>query len=62
MIITLKKQAPQQEIDKLIQSFESRGLQVTLIHGDNYNVFGLVGDTAGLDEKTIQAKIGRAHV
>ncbi len=55
MIITLKKQAPQQEIDKLIQSFESRGLQVTLIHGDNYNVFGLVGDTAGLDEKTIQA-------
>lgn len=55
MIITLKKKAPQQEIDKLIQSFEQRGLQVTLIHGDNYNVFGLVGDTAGLDEKTIRA-------
>lgn len=55
MIITVKKQAPQQEIDKLIHGFEARGLQVTLIHGDNYNVFGLVGDTAGLDEKTIRA-------
>ena len=55
MIITVKKEAPQQEIDKLIQGFEKRGLQVTLIHGDNYNVFGLVGDTAGLDDKTIRA-------
>lgn len=55
MIITLKKEAPQKEIDKLIQGFENKGLQVTLIHGDNYNVFGLVGDTAGLDEKTIRA-------
>lgn len=55
MIITVKKEAPQQEIEKLIGSFEKRGLQVTLIHGDNYNVFGLVGDTAGLDEKTIRA-------
>ena len=55
MIITVKKEAPQQEIDKLIQGFEKRGLQVTLINGDNYNVFGLVGDTAGLDDKTIRA-------
>lgn len=55
MIITVKKEAPQQEIDKLIQGFEKRGFQVTLIHGDNYNVFGLVGDTAGLDDKTIRA-------
>ncbi len=55
MIITVKKEAPQQEIDKLIQGFEKRGLQVTPIHGDNYNVFGLVGDTAGLDDKTIRA-------
>lgn len=55
MIITVKKEAPQQEIEKLIQGFEKRGLQVTLIHGDNYNVFGLVGDTAGLDDKTIRA-------
>lgn len=55
MIITVKKEAPQKETDKLIKSFEQRGLQVTLIHGDNYNVFGLVGDTAGLDEKTIRA-------
>lgn len=55
MIITVKKEAPQQEISKLIKGFEKKGLQVTFIQGDNYNVFGLVGDTASLDEKTIRA-------
>lgn len=55
MIITIKKEAPKQEIEKLVKGFEQRGLQVTLIQGDNYNVFGLVGDTASLDEKVIRA-------
>lgn len=55
MIITINKEAPKQEIDKLIKGFETRGLQVTLIQGDTYNVFGLVGDTSVLDEKTIRA-------
>lgn len=55
MIITVKKEASKQEIDKLIKHFEDRNLHVTLIQGDNYNVFGLVGDTASLDEKTIRA-------
>lgn len=55
MIITLKKEAPKQEIDRLIQGFETKGLQVTLIQGDSYNVFGLVGDTSKLDDKTIRA-------
>ena len=41
MIITLKKHAPKDEVDKLIKNFESKGLSVTLIQGDNYNVFGL---------------------
>ena len=55
MIITLKKDAPKQEVDKLIHSFEEKGLSVTMINGDNYNVFGLVGDTSKLDEKLIRA-------
>lgn len=37
MIITLKKDAPKQEVDKLIHSFEEKGLSVTMINGDNYN-------------------------
>ena len=54
MIITLKKDAPQKEVDALINQFESAGLQVNIIHGDNFNVFGLVGDTAKLDDRRIK--------
>ena len=53
MIISMKKGAPQEEIDKLIHSFEAMGLSVTAIYGDNYNVFGLVGDTTVVDETQI---------
>ena len=55
MIITLKKDAPQKEVDALINQFENAGLQVNIIHGDNFNVFGLVGDTAKLDDRRIKA-------
>ena len=53
MIISMKKGAPEQEVGKLIHSFEAMGLSVTMISGDNYNVFGLVGDTTLVDEAQI---------
>lgn len=55
MIITLKKTAPEAEVQSLIQDLESRGLAITKITGANYDVFGLVGDTAALDERAILA-------
>ncbi len=55
MIITCKKGAPQEEINKIIHNFESQGLEVTLIRGANYNVFGIVGDTTVVDERKIRA-------
>ena len=55
MIITLKKTAPKQEVEDLLQSLEARGLKITQIIGENYDVFGLVGDTASLDERSILA-------
>ena len=55
MIITLKKETPQLEIDRLIHSLESQGVQVNMISGTHYNVFGLVGDTARVDEKRLLA-------
>lgn len=55
MIITLKKDAPKHEVEKLIKQFENQGLKVNLITGENYNVFGLVGDTAKIDERRVQA-------
>ena len=45
MIITMKKLAPQEEIDRMVQSIELKGLHVTMISGTDYNVFGVVGDT-----------------
>ena len=55
MIITIKKEAKKQDIDLLIQKLELQGVQVHLILGENYNVFGLVGDTSKLDEKNLLA-------
>ncbi|MFV0413129.1 MAG: 3-deoxy-7-phosphoheptulonate synthase [Oscillospiraceae bacterium] len=55
MIISTKRGTPQEELKKIIDSFEKQGLQVTLIRGTDYNVFGLVGDTTQLDERQIRA-------
>ena len=55
MIITMKKLAPQAEIDHMVESIELKGLQVTMISGTDYNVFGVVGDTTVLDAAKISA-------
>ncbi|MFV0352505.1 MAG: 3-deoxy-7-phosphoheptulonate synthase [Oscillospiraceae bacterium] len=55
MIISTKRGTPQAELDKIIASFEQQGLQVTLIRGTDYNVFGLVGDTTKVDERRVRA-------
>lgn len=55
MIITLKKNAPQEEVDKLYNQFEDKGVQVNIIKGDTFNVFGLVGDTSKISDRDILA-------
>lgn len=55
MIITCKKNAPQEEVNKIVKSFENQGLEVNLIQGANYNVFGIVGDTTVVDERKVRA-------
>ena len=55
MIITMKKDTPKSEVEKLIGGIEKKGLKVTKIEGANYDVFGLVGDTTIIDEKVIAA-------
>lgn len=55
MIVTLKKDASEEEIIRLHDSFEKRGLKVNVIEGDDFNVWGLVGDTAHIDERDILA-------
>ena len=55
MIISTKKGTPQEELQKIISGFEAQGLEVTLIRGTDYNVFGLVGDTTKIDERDVLA-------
>ena len=42
-------------MNHLIHNLEDRGLTITRIVGQNYDVFGLVGDTASIDERSILA-------
>ena len=55
MIITMKKDTPEQEIKNLMESIDAKGVKVTMIQGTNYNVFGLVGDTTVIDDRMITA-------
>ena len=55
MIITLKKDTPKNEVERIIKSYEYRGFQVNNSQGSNYHILGLIGDTTSLDEKIIKA-------
>ena len=55
MIISTKKGTPKEELEKIVDKFKHQGLDVTLITGKNYNVFGLVGDTTKIDERDVLA-------
>lgn len=53
MIITLKREASREETERLIESIVKQGLEMHLISGTSFNVYGVVGDTTILDEKKI---------
>ena len=55
MIITVKKGIPEEEVKKLVHTFEERGFQVNDSQGTDYHILGLIGDTTSLNEKIIQA-------
>lgn len=55
MIITFKKDVPQNEVEKLIHSIEEKGLTVHSSIGADYQVYGIVGDTTILDEKVLRS-------
>lgn len=55
MIITFKKDVPQNEVDKLISAIEANGLTVHSSIGADYQVYGIVGDTTILDEKVLRS-------
>lgn len=55
MIITMKKGATKLQIEKVMGRLEAQGLTIHSSIGENYNVFGVVGDTSKIDPKQIEA-------
>ena len=62
MIITMKKDASLKELEKLHESFDEKGLRVNVIEGEEYNVWGIVGDTAHINDRDILANRCVANV
>lgn len=55
MIITMKKSATKEDIDQVMKQLKDKGLQIHESIGEDYNVFGIVGDTSSIDSKRIEA-------
>ena len=54
MIITLRDNSPQQQIDHLVMWLERQGIGVNLSKGQYQTVIGLIGDTTRIDTKTLE--------
>ncbi|MBQ7845621.1 MAG: 3-deoxy-7-phosphoheptulonate synthase [Clostridia bacterium] len=53
MIVILKQEARQEQIDKLTAFFNKMGLKIHLSQGEHSTIMGLVGDTTRIDEDMI---------
>ncbi len=53
MIVILKQEARQEQIDKLTAFFNGMGLKIHLSQGEHSTIMGLVGDTSRIDEDMI---------
>lgn len=55
MIITMKKSASKEDIERIMTQLKNQGLQIHESIGADFNVFGVVGDTSSIDSKRIEA-------
>ena len=55
MIVVLKPNTPQKEIDALIDKITGYGVQVSPVIGTELSILGLVGDTSKIDPTQIEA-------
>jgi len=58
MIIIMKPKASEEEIRKVKDIIEGKGLEVNLSRGDTYYIIGVVGDTSIIDAKKMQVLKG----
>ena len=53
MIVILKQNAPQEQVDKLKEFLSSMGLRIHFSQGENSTIMGLIGDTTRVDPDLI---------
>ena len=58
MIIVMKSNAKEEEIKKVKDIIESKGLLTNLSKGDSYYIVGIIGDTSMIDPKKMQGLQG----
>lgn len=56
MIIILKPDLSEKQVNELVTMVESYGVKVSGINGEHKNILGLVGDTSKIDIETIKAQ------
>lgn len=55
MIIKIKRNAEQQEVERLLSNLKERGFDIHSSFGETYQVYGVVGDTAKFDIRSLYA-------
>ena len=55
MIIILKQNAPEQQVQALCDELKARGLQIHASTGSEARILGLVGDTKAIAESWVRA-------
>lgn len=55
MIVILRQNTPQKEIDSLTNALLSKGVQVNPVIGKDLTILGLVGDTSRIDQDWVEA-------
>lgn len=55
MIVKVKRTADEVEVKQLLEHLESKGFEIHTSFGDSYRVYGVVGDTASFDIRSLYA-------
>ena len=55
MIIKIKRESEQQCVDQLLSNLKERGFEIHSSFGETYQVYGVVGDTAKFDIRSLYA-------
>lgn len=57
MIIVFKRNANQENIDRIIEKVHSRGLNTHIVNGTGQTIVGLIGDTSRMDPKNFEVDL-----